>query len=145
MKIIVSLLASLVLFGCKPAEKSTESPKARFEPRTTESMKTSETSPAKALVTPEERQKQHANLENTLMTLERDISALQTRAGTTQKDVAVTEEIAALSAKIATTRNELLTAQQLDTAAWPSRRDTLSAELTNYKNELDAVSKKVGP
>ena len=145
MKIIVSLLASLVLFGCKPAERSTETPKARFEPQATEAMKPSEATAAKALVTPEERQKQYANLENTLMTLEQDINALRTRAATGTKEVAVTEEIAALSAKIATARNELLTAQQLDTPAWPNRRDTISAELESYRTELSAASKKVAP
>lgn len=145
MKIIVSLLASLFLFGCKPSGKTAESPKARYEPRTTTTTKSTETSPAKALVTPEERQKQYSALENDLGILERDVGALQARAATATKDVTTTEEISALAAKIATVRNELLTAQQLDTAAWPTRRDKLSAELTTYRSEFETVSKKVGP
>lgn len=145
MRVFISLLASLMLFGCKPAEKTTESPKARFEPQSTETSKAPETSPAKALVTPEERQREYTTLENELGALEREVSALQIRATTVKKDVALSEEIAALSAKIATVRNELVTGQQLDNAAWPNRRESLTAELSRYRAELDTAARTLGP
>lgn len=145
MKIILSVFATLLLVGCKPAEKGAEGPKARYEPRTAVTTESTETTPAKALVTPEERQTQYNALESDLGVLERDVAALRTRAEAKTKDAAITEEIRALSARVETVRSELLAAQQLDGNAWPARRDKLSAELMSYRNEFDTVSKKVSP
>ncbi|MFM1848155.1 MAG: hypothetical protein RL417_1629 [Pseudomonadota bacterium] len=144
MKIIVGLCTVFLLFGCKPAERGSESPKARFEPKTTTA---AEKAPAAAERSPaSQRREESVALERDLSKLEHDTAALEARhkALISPPNPTVREELTALSAKVAVLRSEITSAQQLDDAAWPARREKLTSDLATYRRELQGLSDTSG-
>jgi hypothetical protein len=142
MKYVALVCTALFLFGCKPSEKSSESPKARFEPKAATT--TSSSAPAQPSERITSRSAEFGAIESDLTNLEREVTGLQARfqARTSPEALKLNEEITALNAKVAVLRSELTTAQPGDDATWNTRREKLKSELASYRGELETLSRR---
>lgn len=144
MKYVALVCTALFLFGCKPSERSAESPKARFEPKAATTPKSS--APAQTGEKMTSRSVEFGAIESDLTNLEREVTGVQARfqARTSPDAAKLNEEITALNAKVAVLRSELTTAQQSDDATWKTRREKLKSELASYRSELESLSRSGG-
>jgi len=146
MRIIVGCLATLLcLAACKQQTRSTEEPKARYEPNASLSQPMKQPERKAGALPTEQRAEKTLELETRIAELTKQTSDLTTKSQGMASPAreTITTDLASFKTKLDGAAQELTSAKTVDETAWLTQRDKLDRDLTELRRELDVIAKKL--
>jgi len=138
---ICIICTSLLIAGCKPAERTAEESRARFEAKTIETnKKTAQTAPT------DERRSLKATFDKRLTDLGTKTNALdpKIRLLTEPNRTTLDTDSANLKVKIEAAKKELVATKSLTADEWNTTRGKLERDISEMERELASITTRVG-
>jgi hypothetical protein len=140
-QVLVIICTTVLIAGCKPAERTPEESRARFEAKTIDHVEKTAQS-----ATASERHSLEATFEQKLSTLDTktDELAPKIRLSVEPNRTTLDTDSANLRVRIAATKKELAAAKAASADEWATTRSKLERDIADMERELDSLTKRVG-